>query len=201
MNDFATTQLADLHRLIGELESQADFLDELARWTANLIVHGSRVLVCGNGGSAAEAQHFATELIGRYLAERRPLPAIALSADGSLLTCIGNDYVFADIFTRQVQAHGQRGDLLVALSTSGKSRNVLHAVRSARAKGMYTLALLGKDGGDLAECADREWIVPSERTARIQEAHLFFIHVVCDYVDAALANQKEGQPAAPGLVA
>lgn len=178
--------LGDLRRLADELERSAESIDELARWTANLVIGGARLLVCGNGGSAAEASHFATELVGRYAAERKPLAAVALPADGSLLTCLVNDYPLDLLFERQVQALGRPGDLLAALTTSGRSRNVIAAVRAARAMGLHTLALLGKGGGELAGLAEREWIVPSPSTARIQEAHLFFIHVVCDHIDAAL---------------
>jgi D-sedoheptulose 7-phosphate isomerase len=167
-------------------------LDPLARWTAQLLVGGARLLACGNGGSAAEAQHFATELVGRYQAERPPLPAVALGADGALLTCISNDYSAEVIFARQVPAQGRPGDLLVALSTSGRSRNLLAAVAAAKAHGLHTLALLGKGGGDLAGQAEREWIVPSHNTARIQEAHLLFIHVTCDYIDAHLEKRPAG---------
>jgi D-sedoheptulose 7-phosphate isomerase len=186
--DFIRRAAAELGRLAGQLERTAHEVDALARWTADLILGGSRLLVCGNGGSAAEALHFATELVGRYKAERRPLPALALPADGTLLTCICNDYSADAIFARQVAGLGRPDDLLVALTTSGKSRNVLAAVTTARQYGLHTLALLGKGGGDLAGRAEREWIVPSDSTARIQEAHLLFIHAVCDYLDAALAG-------------
>jgi D-sedoheptulose 7-phosphate isomerase len=184
----AAQAAADLRRLAEYLEKEAAVVDELARWTSALIVGGARLLACGNGGSAAEACHFATELVGRYAAERRPLPALALPADGSLLTCIANDYSVDLVFARQVQAFGQPGDLLVGLTTSGQSKNVIAAIETARQQGLHTLALLGKGGGPLAGRAEREWIVPSRNTARIQEAHLFFIHVVCDFIDAALAQ-------------
>jgi D-sedoheptulose 7-phosphate isomerase len=184
---FARQAATDLRRLAEQLESDAADVEDLARWTADLIIGGARLLVCGNGGSAAEASHFATELVGRYAAERRPLPAIALAADGSLLTCISNDYSAEAIFARHVLGLGRPGDLLVGLTTSGKSRNVIAAVQAARSQGLHTLTLLGKGGGPLAGLAQRQWIVPSENAARIQEAHLFFIHVVCDHLDAALA--------------
>jgi D-sedoheptulose 7-phosphate isomerase len=187
-----TRAAAEWRRLADTLERQAAAVEALARWTADRILGGARLLVCGNGGSAAEAQHFATELVGRYQAERRPLPAIALSADGALLTCIANDYSADAVFARQVQGLGRPGDLLVGLTTSGRSRNVLAAVAAAKAAGLHTLALLGKDGGALAGQAEREWIVPSQSTARIQETHLFFIHVVCDYLDEALTAPGGG---------
>jgi D-sedoheptulose 7-phosphate isomerase len=181
--------IAELENLLAAIKVRTGALEDLARWTADLILGGARLLVCGNGGSAAEAQHFATELVGRYCQERRPLPALALVADGSLLTCIANDYSADNIFARQVQGLGGPGDLLVGLTTSGRSRNVIAAIVTAREQGLHTLALLGKDGGPMAGKAEREWIVPSQSTARIQEAHLLFIHAVCEYLDAALARR------------
>lgn len=186
----ALVAAAELRRLAELIEQASSQLDELAHWTAGLILNGARLLVCGNGGSAAESQHFATELVGRYQAERRPLPAIALPADGALLTCIANDYSTEQIFARQVRGLGQPGDLLVGLSTSGNSRNVLAAVEAARDGGLHTLALLGRGGGLIAGKAEREWIVPSCSTARIQEAHLVFIHLVCDHLDTGLTVGK-----------
>jgi D-sedoheptulose 7-phosphate isomerase len=182
---------AQLREMAEAIERGMPFLDGVARWAADLMVGGARLLVCGNGGSAAEALHFATELVGRYAAERRPLPAVALAADGTLLTCIMNDYPPDTVFARQVVAHGRPGDLLVALSTSGRSRNVTAAVSAAKAQGLHTLALLGKEGGDLAGKAEREWIVPAYSTARIQEAHLFAIHLICEYIDAALEQEQK----------
>jgi D-sedoheptulose 7-phosphate isomerase len=187
---FGARALEESRQLLAELERQLVVVDGLARWTAELLAGGARLLVCGNGGSAAEAQHFATELVGRYLKDRRPLPAQALSADGALLTCIGNDYSADNIFARQVTALGQPGDLLVGLTTSGKSRNIIAAITAAKARGLHTLALLGKGGGPLAGQAEREWIVPSSSPARIQEAHLLFIHLVCDYIDALCCEKN-----------
>src|SRR5262249_33417773 len=154
--DFVRRAAGELGRLTGQIERSAHEVDALARWTADLILAGSRLLICGNGGSAPEGPHFSTGLRGRYRAERRPLPALALPADGTLLTCICNDYSADMIFARQVAGLGRPGDLLVALTTSGKSRNVLAAVAAARQYGLHTLALLGKDGGDLARRAERQ---------------------------------------------
>jgi D-sedoheptulose 7-phosphate isomerase len=185
-SDHGLRAIKELGALAATLEQSCTLLEELACWTAGLIVKGARLLACGNGGSAAEAQHFATELLGRYHADRAPLPACALGADGSLLTCLVNDYPAESIFARQVLGLGRPGDLLVGLSTSGRSRNVSTAIAAAREHGLHTLALLGKGGGQLAGLAEREWIVPSQTTGRIQEAHLLFIHVVCEYIDAAM---------------
>lgn len=147
---------------------------------------GGKLLVCGNGGSASDSSHIATEFTCRLKDDRRPFPAIALTTDGGLLTAISNDYGFQEIFARQVQAFAKPGDVLIALSTSGKSRNVLSAIEEARRHEMRTLALLGKGGGFTAGAADIELIVGSDSTARIQEAHKFLLHVLCELVEVEL---------------
>jgi D-sedoheptulose 7-phosphate isomerase len=162
---------------------------------ASLIVatlsRGGKVLSCGNGGSAADAQHFASELLGRFEAERVALPAVALTTDTSTLTAIANDYSYDLVFARQVSALGNKGDLLLGISTSGNSGNVIAAVRVAHEKGMAVVALTGRKGGkiaaELAE-SDIELRVPSDRTARIQEVHLLMIHGLCDVVEAAFRS-------------
>ncbi len=151
--------------------------------------NGNKILACGNGGSAADCQHFAAELVGRFERERLPLPALALTTDTSIITAVGNDYSFNDIFTKQVQAFGQSGDILLALSTSGNSANVLGAVDAALERDMRVVALTGKGGGAMAKRltdADVHICVPHERTARIQEVHLLVIHCLCDGIDVAL---------------
>jgi D-sedoheptulose 7-phosphate isomerase len=148
--------------------------------------NGSKVLVFGNGGSAAEAQHFTGELVGRYKAERDPLPAIALSTDTSVVTCIGNDYGYDDVFARQVRAHARSGDVAVGLTTSGRSANVLRAFEAAREKGAITIALTGKNGVQGTE-VDYPVAIPSVTTRSIQEEHLAIIHTWCDAIDAAFA--------------
>lgn len=153
------------------------------------LANGNRILACGNGGSAADCQHFAAELVGRFERERLPLPAMALSTDSSILTAIGNDYGFADIFAKQVQAFGQAGDVLLAISTSGNSANVLAAIESALERDMRVVALTGKGGGAIARLltdADVHICVPHDRTARIQEVHLLIVHCLCDGIDVAL---------------
>jgi len=153
------------------------------------LANGNRILACGNGGSAADCQHFAAELVGRFERERLPLPAIALTTDSSILTAIGNDYSFAEIFSKQVQALGQAGDVLLAISTSGNSANVVAAVEAALERDMRVVALTGKGGGVMAEIlteADVHICVPHERTARIQEVHLLIIHCLCDGIDVGL---------------
>jgi D-sedoheptulose 7-phosphate isomerase len=151
--------------------------------------NGNKILACGNGGSAADCQHFAAELVGRFERERLPLPGLALSTDTSILTAVGNDYSFNEIFAKQVQAFGQSGDVLLALSTSGNSANVLAAIDAALERDMRIVALTGKGGGAIGKKltdADVHICVPHDRTARIQEVHLLTIHCLCDGIDVAL---------------
>lgn len=153
------------------------------------LLNGGKILACGNGGSAADAQHFAAELVGRFEAERQELAAIALSTDSSILTAVGNDYGFAHIFSKQVRALGHAGDVLLAISTSGNSGNVIEAIRAAHEHDMTVIALTGKGGGEIGELlrdADINLCVPADRTARIQETHLLIIHCLCDGIDALL---------------
>jgi D-sedoheptulose 7-phosphate isomerase len=145
-----------------------------------------KILACGNGGSAADAQHFAAELVGRFERERRELPAIALSTDSSILTAIANDYSYEVIFSKQVRALGQAGDVLLGISTSGNSANVIAAIEAAHLKGMSVIAFSGKDGGkikNILKNSDVHLCVPADRTARIQETHLLLLHCLCDGVD------------------
>jgi D-sedoheptulose 7-phosphate isomerase len=184
---------ADELRLAAQnLAAVADGLAGEVTRAAQIIIEalgaGGKVLLCGNGGSAADAQHFAAELVGRFETERRPLPAVALATNTSNLTAIGNDYGFDEVFARQVRALGDGGDVLVAISTSGNSPNVLAAVAAARERGMKVVALAGRDGGRLAPLADAAVVVPAARTCRIQEGHITCIHVICRLVDEALTG-------------
>jgi D-sedoheptulose 7-phosphate isomerase len=147
---------------------------------------GGKIMFCGNGGSAADSQHLAAELTGRFIEDRRPLAAIALSTDTSALTCIANDYAFDQVFARQVQALARPGDCLVAISTSGNSANVIAAVDAARAASAAVVGLLGRDGGRLRALCDTAIVVPSRTTARIQEAHILIGHTLCGMVEQAL---------------
>lgn len=146
----------------------------------------NRIFICGNGGSAADAQHFAAELTGRFEQERVSLPAIALTTDTSALTAIGNDYGFEKAFSRQLEGLGRMGDALIAISTSGNSPNIREAVRAAKSMGIQTIGLLGKDGGLLASEVDRAVTIPHPRTARIQEAHIFILHYWAYCIEGAL---------------
>jgi D-sedoheptulose 7-phosphate isomerase len=160
----------------------------------NALSNGNKILACGNGGSAGDAQHFAAELVGRFERERFPLPAISLSTDTSIITAVGNDYSFNEIFSKQVQALGQAGDILLAISTSGNSGNVLAAAEAALEREMRVVALTGKDGGKLGKLlteADVHINVQHARTARIQEVHLVAIHSICDGLDVALFGEED----------
>ncbi len=152
---------------------------------------GQKLLVFGNGGSAADAQHLAAEFVNRFRLERKPLPAIALTTDTSILTAIANDYDFAEVFSKQVEALGSPGDVALGISTSGRSPNVIRALAKAREKGLFTIGLGGGDGGRLPEVSDLLILVPSSETPRIQEGHLFFIHLVCELVEEALFETSE----------
>ena len=145
--------------------------------------NGGKLLFAGNGGSAADAQHFAAELAGRFLMEREPLAALSLCVDPSVMTCIGNDYGYDAVFSRQVAALGRKGDVFTGISTSGNSRNIIEAVRMAKTIGMKTVCLLGKGGGELAGMCDCALVVPSDMTPRIQEIHTYTVHLLCGYLE------------------
>jgi D-sedoheptulose 7-phosphate isomerase len=161
-------------------------IDQTAGLIAATLSQGGKLLLCGNGGSASDSQHIAAELTGRFLKDRRPLAAVALTTDTSALTSIANDYSFDEVFSRQVMGLGRKGDCLLAISTSGNSRNVLRAAEAARAAGMHVIGLLGRDGGALRPLCDVPIVVPSTTTARIQEAHIFIGHTLCAMVEEAL---------------
>ncbi len=174
---------------IAASEMLPEFIDKAAMMMVEALIRGNKILVCGNGGSAGHAQHLASELLNRYERDRPSLPALALSTDTSTMTSIANDYSYDEIFSKQVRALGQAGDILVAISTSGNSRNVIHAMEAALSRDMTIVALTGKDGGEMAGLLgqnDVEIRVPSNRTARIQEVHLLVIHSLCECIDDSL---------------
>lgn len=185
MQQLWTEQLRDARCALESLETQLPQLEKVAHTLVQCLKNGGKVLTCGNGGSAAEAQHFAEELVGRYKRDRVSLPAVSLVADGTLLTCILNDYGANEIFARQVDSLCCPGDVLVALSTSGNSENVRLAVERAKAKGVTTFGLLGRNGGQMRGLCDHEIIIAGDVTARIQEAHLVCIHFLCEAIDEA----------------
>lgn len=173
----------DLYTGLPENTTFAASLQRAGEAVVQVLAKGGTVLIAGNGGSAAEAQHLSAEIVGRYKKERRGLPSIALTTDTSILTAVGNDYSFDDIFARQVEALGRPGDLLVLLSTSGNSQNLVRAAERAKALSVVTVALLGKTGGTLAPLVDIPIIVPSDDTPRIQEVHLLIIHAISELID------------------
>jgi D-sedoheptulose 7-phosphate isomerase len=188
--------LADHQRTIAALMDLAGDLERIAGLMINALAGGGRIFWLGNGGSAADSQHLASELVGRFERERPGLAAIALTTDSSALTAIGNDYGFDQVFARQVEALCRPGDLVIGISTSGNSPNVLRALEKARDMGIATAALTGRDGGHLKELADASLIAPAANTARIQEAHLLAGHILCDLVEAHFTATAT----APGLV-
>ena len=179
----ANQTLQSLFDLDTQVAKAADLIEESLR-------AGNKLLVCGNGGSAADASHFATEFVVRFMKDRPAYPAICLSGDGGLLTAAGNDYGFDEVFARQVAAFGLQGDLLICLTTSGKSRNVERALEQAKAHKVKTIAFLGRDGGSTIGMADVDLLVRSDSTARIQEAHQVLLHVLCETIESRLAENS-----------
>lgn len=167
-------------------ERNADTLTKVADRLVRCLQGGGKLLLFGNGGSAADAQHFAAELVGRYQHERPALPAIALTVDTSALTAIANDYGYDQVFARQVEALGSKGDVAIAISTSGRSPSVIEAVRAAKAKQLTTVGLLGRDGGALKELVDIALVVEAQKTSRIQEVHILIAHVLCETIEREL---------------
>tara|TARA_Y100000389_G_C17391782_1_gene480279 strand:+ start:742 stop:1314 length:573 start_codon:yes stop_codon:yes gene_type:complete len=172
------------HQLVLEsLSNQIDNIDKAIQNCEKVLDSNKKFMFCGNGGSAADSQHLAAEFTGRFLSKVQPLPAVALTTDTSALTAIGNDFSFQEVFSRQVSAIGNKGDLLFAISTSGNSSNVIKAVDTAKEKGIFTIAFIGYDGGDLEKIADISIIVDSSFTARIQEMHILVGHIICEALD------------------
>jgi len=177
--DDSTRTLESLKKLESQVAKAADLIEQC-------LCAGNKLLVCGNGGSAADAAHFATELVVRFTKDRSAHPEVCLASDGGLLTAAANDYGFDEIFARQVAAFGQPGDVLICLTTSGKSRNVLRAMKEAKARKLKTIAFLGRDGGPTIGIADIDLLVASDSTARIQEAHQLLLHVLCEIIEGRI---------------
>lgn len=184
------SSLLDAHlETVQALRAHEDSIREIGEKLVTCLRYGNRIFLCGNGGSAADAQHIAAEMVCRFETNRRALPAIALTTDTSALTAIGNDFGYARVFARQVEALARPGDLLIGISTSGNSGNVVAAIEQARAMSVNTIALLGGSGGQLKDLADQALIVPSEVTARIQECHILAGHIWCSMIDAAFTGE------------
>jgi D-sedoheptulose 7-phosphate isomerase len=197
--DLAATlrQGFDRHRAAMEKVGQGSVLDRLAdltRLVRDVLASGGKILACGNGGSASDAQHFVAELVGRYRDERPALAALALNSDGAVLTCLANDYDYDRVFARQVEALGRPGDLLLGISTSGRSPSVVQALETARSRGLKTAALLGRDGGPALAHADLPIVVADDETARIQEGHALLIHLLCEGLDLLLRTERRPGP-------
>lgn len=174
-------------QLVNVVEEQcAQSISAVGITMVDVLKNGGTIYWCGNGGSAADSQHLAAELVGRFKADRRALRSVALSTDSSVLTCVANDYSFDSIFSRQLEALGRSGDLLVGISTSGNSSNVLRAFECANELGLHTVGLLGKEGGKAQALVDHSIVIPSRTTARIQEAHILIGHCLCDLIEDGL---------------
>ena len=184
-----TDSIAEHRELLAGVEGLLPELERVASRLIEIYGAGGRLFSFGNGGSACDAQHLAEELVARYRRERRPLPATALSADSSVLTCIGNDFGFEEVFARQVHGHARPGDMVVGFTTSGRSENVVRGLAAARKAGATTVLFAGGDGAPAIEHADHALVVPSQSTARVQEMHVLLIHLLLDPVDAWAAGE------------
>lgn len=163
-------------------------IEEISNQIITALKNNKKILIAGNGGSASDAQHFAGEIVGRFLLERKGMAAIALNTDTSVITCIANDYSYDDIFSRQIEGLGQEGDIFIGISTSGNSKNIINAVEMSKNKNIYTITLLGKDGGQLKEISDNYLLLPYNSTARVQEHHIMAIHLICEIVEEQMTN-------------
>lgn len=186
MTSLFLQNLEQQQALLAGLHSLNNDVLHVGEMAAQTLQRGGKILFCGNGGSAADSQHLAAELTGRFIKDRRPLAAVALSTDTSALTCIANDYSFDEVFARQVAGLGRAGDLLIGISTSGNSRNVIRAVEEAQKLGMQTVGLLGRDGGQLRALCSHAIVVPHNVTARIQECHILIGHTLCGLIEQEL---------------
>jgi len=174
-------------------ESLLKIIENVATACVDVYKNSKKTLIAGNGGSAADAQHIAAELVGRYGFDRPSLPSLALTTDTSNLTAIGNDYGYDKVFSRQLEGMGQEGDLFIGISTSGNSQNVINAFESAKLKGITTVALVGRDGGKMAAMADYAIIIPSNDTPRIQESHILIGHIICDVIEKEIFGDGVGE--------
>src|SRR3989339_985387 len=192
MKNYIIKQIADsaaTKQAILENDDLVEMIVTVAKACVEVYRHGKRTIWAGNGGSAADAQHIAAELVGRYGFDRPSIPSLALTTDTSNLTAIGNDYGYDKVFSRQLEGMGQSGDIFIGISTSGNSRNIINAFEVAKKKGIKTVALVGRDGGEMAKMADIALIVPSDSTPRIQESHILIGHILCDIIEKETFGQ------------
>ncbi len=189
-HEVVTTNIADATAVLRQLAELEGQVEAAAAMIAEALLSGHKLLACGNGGSAADASHLTTEFVGRFERERRAYPAISLATHGGDLTAISNDYSFADLFARQVQAYGVSGDVLVVFTTSGNSENIFRALVAAKDRKLKTIAFLGRDGGECAGFADVQLLVRGKTTPRIQEGHKFLLHTICELVDEQLLGEE-----------
>lgn len=196
MKDAISRSLKEHLSVMNHVESKFGLMETAVNEMIKTIHNGGRIFWMGNGGSAADSQHLAAELIGRFKRERRALPSIALTTDSSILTCLSNDYDYSIIFSRQLEALCKPGDVVIGISTSGNSKNVIEGIKTAKKIGAFTIGFAGNSGGDLAKLVDVDITIPSNVTARIQEAHIFIGHTICELVELAIAENETTQVAA-----
>jgi len=182
--------LKEHKKVLSSLEKQIPKIEKIASLCISSLEKGGKIIFCGNGGSAADSQHLAAELVGRFLKERKSLPSLALSVNTSILTAVGNDYGFEKVFSKQIEALGKPKDLLIAISTSGNSKNIIEAVKKAKEKGIKTIGFLGKGGGKLKKLVDISLIVESNNTPRIQEIHILIGHIICEIIENRCFGKK-----------
>ena len=185
MTDWMTKEIEEKEILLKSIRENGylDIVNKVGEELANAIRNGNKILLAGNGGSAADAQHFAGEIVGRFLMERKAMPAISLCVDPVVVTCIGNDYGYDEVFARQIQGLGCKGDVFIGISTSGNSENIIKAIHMAKEREMLVVGFAGKNGGKMKEFCDYALVVPSDRTARIQEMHTFTVHLLCEMIE------------------
>lgn len=187
INNIIDEQIRNLESL-----KNSDYNEKIVGISNELIKclkNGNKILIAGNGGSASDAQHFAGEIVGRFLLERKGLACVCLNTDTSVMTCIANDYSYDDVFARQIEGIGRPGDIFIGISTSGNSKNVVKAVEKAKEIGVKTIGFLGKDGGKLKDLTDMNLIIPYKSTARVQEHHILSIHLICEIVEKEMAGE------------
>lgn len=172
------------------IRKNTSILIDLAEYISKAFKNDKKLMLCGNGGSAADAQHIAAEFVNRFQLDRHPLPAMALTTDTSIITSVANDYGYEEVFSKQIQALGVEGDILLAISTSGNSKNILSAIKIAKEKGLYTVGLIGGDGGEMVTLVDLSLVVKSKQTPRVQETHILAGHLICELVEYILFQKN-----------